>query len=312
MTAIESLLAELIDYAGLYPPAALDIHTAVRHYLDSARGPHRRALGRFVIDLERFPYLWDAAGGSMQGMRLAVLIAPNADWDDLRRLVDKGYRIEAVEVVAGPPAEIERLASRVPPGVTAYFEIPVSATPPLPVLDAIAGSGVRVKLRMGGLAGEAFPSPQAVAETLAEIANRRLLFKATAGLHHPVRGRYPLAGSPTASPTASTTASPHSPSSVMPSAIMPTAVMPTAVMHGFVNLASAAALLYFGGEAAEARQVLEEEWPGAWQVRPDAILWGENGWNADELHEVRQNFMAAIGSCSFAEPLHELEALGWY
>lgn len=285
MIAIESLLAELIDYAGLYPPAGLDMHTAVRNYLEYGRSAHRRALGRFVIDLERFPYLWDAAGDYVRGMRLTVLAAPDADWDDLRRLVDKGYAIEAIEIEPAPPAEVERLVSRIPDGVKAYFETPVCAAPPLAVLDAVAGVGARIKLRMGGLAAEAFPTPQAVAQTLAELANRRLLFKATAGLHHPVRGRRALRASPDS---------------------------PTAVMHGFMNLSCAAALLYFGGEAVEARQILEEEWPGAWQVRPDAIIWGENGWSADELQEVRQRFFIGIGSCSFNEPMRELEALGWY
>jgi hypothetical protein len=285
MKAIESVLAELFDYAGLYPPAALDMHTAVRHYLESGRSAHRRALGRFVIDLERFPYLWDAAGDYVRGMRLTVLVSPDADWDDLHRLADKGYAIEAVEIKAAPPAEIERLASCVPAGLKVYFEVPICAAPPAAILDAIAAVGARIKIRMGGLAAEAFPSPQAVAQMLAELSARRLLFKATAGLHHPVRGRHSLTSFPQSA---------------------------TAVMHGFMNLACAAALLYFGGEAAEARHILEEEWPGAWEVRPDAILWGENGWNVEELQEVRQRFFIGIGSCSFNEPMRELEALGWF
>ncbi|MFP5249587.1 MAG: hypothetical protein ACLGP3_07155 [Acidobacteriota bacterium] len=294
MKAIESLLSGFIDYAGLYPPAALDMHTAVRNYLESSRGPYRRALGRFVIDLERFPYLWDAAGEYVRGMRLTVVAQPDADWDEqcreLSRLLGKGYAVEAVEIKAGPsaeraPAEIERIAGRIPAGVTAYFEVPVSPAPPAALLDAVAAAGARIKIRMGGMAVEAFPTPQAAAQLLAELAGRRMLFKATAGLHHPVRGRYALSSAPQNS---------------------------TAVMHGFMNLACAAALLHFGGEAAEAQHMLEEEWPGAWQVRPDAILWGENGWNADELQEVRQHFLIGVGSCSFAEPIEELEALGWY
>ena len=34
MNAMEAALSNLIDYAGLYPPAALDMRTAVRNYLD--------------------------------------------------------------------------------------------------------------------------------------------------------------------------------------------------------------------------------------------------------------------------------------
>lgn len=282
MTAIDALLAGLIDYAGLYPPAALDMHTAVRSYLEYGRSIHARALGRFVVDLEEVPYLWDAAGDYVRGMRLSAIASRQADWDDLHRLVGKGFAIEAIEIKDIPAAEIGRVAMRVPPGVTIYFEVPMDASPA--ALDAIATAGARAKIRTGGAAAEAIPSTPALAQMLGELAARRLIFKATAGLHHPLRGRHALNGA-----TGSA----------------------TAVMHGFVNLATAAALLHFGGDAKEARLALEEEWPGAWRVTPEALVWEENGWSADELREVREQFFAGFGSCSFEEPIRDLEALRW-
>ena len=36
MTAIETLLAGLFDYAGLYPPASLDLRSAANNYLGYA------------------------------------------------------------------------------------------------------------------------------------------------------------------------------------------------------------------------------------------------------------------------------------
>ncbi len=286
MTAIEFLLDGLIDYAGLYPPASLDMHTAVRKYLEYGRSTHAQALGRFIVDLDQFPYLWDAAGDYVRGMKLSVIASCDTDWDELQgelgRLVDKGFAIEAVEIKGARAGDIGRIAMRIPSGVTTYFEVPIDAAPE--VLDAVATAGARVKIRAGGPTAEAFPSTQALAQMLSDLAARRLIFKATAGLHHPLRGRHALtyAGN-----------------------------SPTAVMHGFVNLLSAAALLYFGGDARDAQLVLEEEWPGAWQVTDEAIVWEQNGWSADELREVRRQFFAAFGSCSFEEPVHDLEALRW-
>jgi hypothetical protein len=282
MTAIESLLAQLIDYAGLYPPAALDMHTAVRNYLEYSNGAHRRALGRFVIDLARFPYLWDAAGDYVRSLRLSVIATPEANWSELHRLIDKGYVIESIEIKPAAPEEIAAIAKQLPSGLTAYFEIPFDAAPNW--FGAIEASGGRIKLRMGGIAAEAIPSPQSVAAMLEELAHRNLVFKATAGLHHAVRGRHALNG---------------------------TSGGATAVMHGFVNLACAAALLHFGAEADEALQVLEEEWPRSWQMTSEALVWGEYSWNGDELGEVRRQFFAGFGSCSFQEPMDELEAMGW-
>ena len=39
-TAIEALLAGLIDYAGLYPPASLDMRAAVENYRKYRGGKH--------------------------------------------------------------------------------------------------------------------------------------------------------------------------------------------------------------------------------------------------------------------------------
>jgi hypothetical protein len=286
MKAIDRLLADLIDYAGLYPPASLDMHSAVRNYLEYSRSTHAKTLGRFIVDLDRFPYLWDAAGDYVRGMRLSVLADPSADWDDLGRLLDKGYHIEAVETKVATAAEIASVALKIPAGLTAYFEIPVAAG--IDVFDAVLAArehmDARIKVRMGGVAAEAFPSAQSIAYMLEGIARRRLLFKATAGLHHPVRGRHALTSSVGSA---------------------------TAVMHGFVNLACAAALLYFGGDAEDACRALEEEWPGEWKVTDDSIVWQEYGWGGDELGEVRQSFFTGFGSCSFEEPLRDLEELGW-
>ena len=284
MNAIDGLTEGLIDYAGLFPPAALDMHTAVRRYLELSRSHHHRALGRFVVSLEQFPYLWDAAGDYVRGLRLSVVAAQDANWDEMHRLLDKGYVVESVEIKAvGSAAEVDQLLRAVPAGVTPYFELPV-CNPASDLLSALQETGARIKLRLGGMTADAFPSPRSVAEMLAEIAHRNLVFKATAGLHHPVRGRYALTYAPDS---------------------------PTAVMHGFINLACAAAVIHFGGDVDEACDVLEEEWPGAWQVTPEAIAWQQNSWNADELREVRGKFFASIGSCSFEGPIRELENLRW-
>ncbi len=282
MTPIEALLTGLIDYAGLYPPASLDMHTAVRNYFEYSHSAYALALGRFVVGLDSFPFLLDAAGEKLRGAKLTVIAGRRADWEDLHRLVAQGFAIEAVEIKDTLTAEIGRIAMRIPPGIAIYFEVPMDSSHAM--LDAVATAGARVKIRTGGTAAESFPSTQRLAQMLAELASRHLIFKATAGLHHPLRGRFALTNADGS---------------------------PTAVMHGFMNLATAAALLHFGGDAREVQLVLEEEWSGAWQITDEAIIWEENSWNAEELREVRQQFFAGFGSCSFAEPVRELEALRW-
>jgi len=51
--ALRELLRGLIDYAGLFPPASLDLPEAVRNYQTYRRGPHAWLLARFVVPASR-------------------------------------------------------------------------------------------------------------------------------------------------------------------------------------------------------------------------------------------------------------------
>jgi hypothetical protein len=82
-------------------------------------------------------------------------------------------------------------------------------------------------------------------------------------------------------------------------------------MHGFVNLVCAASLLFFDGELGDARRLLEDEDPTAWRFTNDEIGWRDFKWNSEQVQSVRRNFLTSIGSCSFEEPLRDLETLGW-
>jgi hypothetical protein len=81
-------------------------------------------------------------------------------------------------------------------------------------------------------------------------------------------------------------------------------------MHGFVNLASAAALLHSGWSVDEAVATLDEENLDSWGVREDVIRCRSFAWNTAPLHDMR-SFFLSFGSCSFTEPIADLEVLGW-
>lgn len=282
MVAMESLLAGLIDYAGLYPPAALDMHTALRNYIHYSRSRHASALGRFLVDVNVLTELREVAGDAAGHLRLSVIASPITDRDILAGLLHEGLTIDSVEIKTGRPSEIEGIGRSLSPGLTTYFEVPFDTQ--VETLAAIDAVGARVKLRMGGVVASAFPPPPMVAGMLKVLANWRLPFKATAGLHHPIRSRHAFTDEPDSA---------------------------SGIMHGFLNLACAAALLYFGGDVSQAILLLEEQNSSAWQVTPDGIAWGSFHWSTEELRSVRENFMTSFGSCSFAEPIHDLEALGW-
>jgi len=283
MSVIANLLDSLFDYAGLFPPASLDLPAVVRNYLCYRQGLHADALGRLIVDFNRAQALRTVAGERLREIGLSLIASSERDLDGLLYLLDTGLPIDAIEIKANAPSEIERIARRLPVGLTTYFEVPVEAGDAR-ALDAICGAGARVKLRMGGMTAEAFPSPRTTAGMLQALADRHLIFKATAGLHHPLRSIHRFEGS-------------------LDSA--------AGTMHGFVNLCCAAAIIHLGGDAIDAALILEETDQRAWQISPEAIVWREFRWSALQMEDVRREFFCSIGSCSFTQPVEELEALGW-
>ena len=74
----------------------------------------------------------------------------------------------------------------VPVGVPAAVELPRSEARD-EVLDVLAGTRHRAKLRTGGVRAALFPSPEELAGTLHACISRGVALKCTAGLHHAVR-----------------------------------------------------------------------------------------------------------------------------
>ena len=230
LSAMECALAGVFDYAGMFPPAELDLRAVVRHYLEYRRGGYGWALGRLVIDAKVLSALRAEAQGDASRLSLSV-VAKDANPEAIQQHLDDGLPIAMLEVKATDRDEILRLKESLPAGIAACVEVSIETTD-ANVLDAIGIAGVNAKLRMGGVVAEAFPTAASVAAMLKVLAKRRIAFKATAGLHHPLRARHPFTYQQDS---------------------------PAGLMHGFMNLLCASALVWFGGEVNEATQLLEEQ-----------------------------------------------------
>jgi hypothetical protein len=76
--------------------------------------------------------------------------------------------------------------------------------------------------------------------------------------------------------------------------------LPTRGEHGFLNLLAACV---FGDEEAALRD-------DSFELDAESFRWRGRAAGPDELARVRRELFSGIGSCSFDEPLGELEALG--
>lgn len=294
---LRTLLAHAIDYAGLFPPAQLDMPGAVAEYESYLASSDAWALGRFVVPAARLRELAAAAGdapsnplGSRQGeRRLSVVLGADlaADVERLRAFCadvnGEGWwrGIDAVELRASTPEAIAQAMRVVPDSVERYVEIPISEDP-TPLVRAIAGAGAYAKVRTGGTTTDAFPASDHVARFLATCLREAVPFKATAGLHHPLRGEYPLTYEPGSA---------------------------CGRMYGFLNVFLATAFLAAGLDEAEARVLLDESDPNAVTFNRTEAVWRSHRLPLDRLAESRR-FLTSFGSCSFREPIDDLTALG--
>jgi hypothetical protein len=234
----EALFARLIDYAGLFPPAALPMAEAVRGYDRYRRGEHAWMLGRFVVP---------AANAHEVPSDFPLTVLGDAPFDV----------VETKEIVEAN-------------GRTVYVE-----TNDLATIPELARRGLRAKIRTGGVTADAFPPVDFIAQFIRACRDHGVVFKATAGLHHPLRCVKPLTYEANA---------------------------PTGTMHGFVNVFMAAAI------ADRAEEVLTAS---DFSFDDDAASWRDVRVSTEEIATMRRTLATSFGSCSFEEPIADLKELGW-
>lgn len=296
--AVGALLRDLIDYAGLFPPASLAMAASVANYDAYLRSEWRWILGRFIIPVARLGEFEEAVAGlptpthgpGFVYWRLSALLGSDPVADVARigefnaRMTDysSGRRavVESVEVKVASSDEVKQLSGIIPAELAAYFEILLSNY--RECIAAVAGCGRRAKIRMGGETTDKFPAPESVIEFIRLCVVGNVPFKATAGLHHPLRSlhRFTYQGD-----------------------------SPSGTMHGFVNVFLAAAFLRAGMEPQLAVELLEEHSAGAFQFDSEGVGWRQHRLSRDEIAAARQSFAVSFGSCSFTEPTDDLRSL---
>jgi hypothetical protein len=287
--AVEGFFQSVLDYAGTFPPARLNLADAVSTYARAQTGAHAWLLGRFVLPASNLQEFEQLARTILrdpgQPPWPLSLIVTGDSFEQLERFnTEWRGRASITALEFGPlaAAEIDRLAGRVPDAVEAFFEVPLLDGDLDGRVGAIARHHAAAKIRTGGIVAGAFPTETEVVCFMTACAAARVAFKATAGLHHALRGRYPLtydAGSP------------------------------QACMHGFLNVSVAAALVHAGASAAAVLEVLRESSPEAFKFCQSGLMWRDRNIPTAVLAETRRHFFRSFGSCAFEQPVEELERL---
>ncbi len=324
--ALKSFCSGLIDYAGLFPPASLDMEASFKNYLEYTRSEDNEMLGKFIcpagrleelsVEIEKYKYKKDTR------FRISVLGTSGKTYDnffdnfyrDIRKILEfnkknpLNFSTNTFEVKLpaefADPAHRERLKEMIGyvnfiledeldyemnvfyesfPGNEDFLEILTDALKEYNTskTNSEAGKGkvkAGIKLRTGGTEAPAFPSSDDIAAVLKASNDKQIPFKATAGLHHPIKKF---------NETVNTD------------------------MHGFINVFGAG-LLLFGNELTheDLVNILNEKHPENFIFTDKQFKWKEYEISTPTIQRGRENFMISYGSCSFDEPREDLKEIG--
>ena len=307
-----ALFTALIDYAGLYPPVTRDMQAAVSEYDKERSGSSGWMLGRFIIAASRIEELLqeinayqrrteralapfalsvivDAVDGSqpwLTGMKTSLdrLVAPLQTETialqvlevPLPRLASQRDTYDAT--IGQFVALASTLGMR---SLPTYVELPRDERWHSGLPDAmtvLARYRCGAKVRCGGVSADAFPSPEELAAFIVAATNAKVPFKATAGLHHPLRGLDPAG----------------------------TGFM----MHGFLNVLVAALVARDGADAITVEAAIGEEDANAFRIDNETIAWRDQHFDIASIEAMRSDGFVAYGSCSISEPVEDLTAIG--
>ncbi len=299
--SLRALLARALDYAGLFPPANLQLAPALENFAGYVRLPDAWMLSTFVLPVAEF----DAAARSLSRfdgqypLRISAL-GPRTDNAEafLQSLCAATDLIAAFSKACSPAASVDQLEMPLPAEMdaqlmermrsilahsklNAFWEAPpkMAARAIGLIAQSNATSPARkfaFKLRTGGVTAEAFPSAAQIAAALVAAAKNEVPIKFTAGLHHPVR-------------------------------LFHESVQTK--MHGFLNVLGAGVLAAEHDWSEEqTAEMLEDESSDSFSFAEEFFAWREWRIPTGRVSELRK-LVTSLGSCSFDEPREDLRAL---
>ncbi|MGM7723175.1 hypothetical protein [Metabacillus sp. Hm71] len=292
--AVSHFMTELIDYAGLFPPAALSLTEAIKNYHSYIHGPNSWMLGPFVLPASRLGELepFREQFNDQYPLRLSVILNNSGKFEpELMTLQHfwETYKnagcIEAIEVPLPSQVDLaclEELDKQIA-GYRIFCEITGTNEQLLAKLDLIqkinkiSSRSFGIKYRMGGITSNMFPSAKQAAFVIHETKQRGLALKFTAGLHHPIRQYRKEVET---------------------------------FMHGFVNVFTASIMAYCRSvNKATIQAILLDENSTNFSFTTDTLSWRNLTVSSSEINHARNFFAASYGSCSFDEPREELGEL---
>jgi hypothetical protein len=329
--SLRAFLSKLIDYAGLFPPAALDLDSAIRNYARYRQGTDSWMLGRFIIPAERLAmlarYEEELFGATKEPFRFSVLAgggeAAKLAWQQLSNQVQE---IRLFYQRHGPTVAVEVLEVRLPLEIAAVVQ-PARVAAFLTELAAVLSEAGLGDL---GMFVEAPASPdqedwRPIQEAAIAGLNqyRQSRSDATAADPIPRVGFKLRCGgvTPNAFPTPAQIAVAIDGCRAQEVPLKCTAGLHhplrhhaedlDADMHGFLNVFGAGLMACADAlPAAQLLDLLGDQQEESFRFTDEVMQWRDTQLSTASIERCRREFVTSFGSCSFDEPRDDLRQLG--
>ena len=180
-------LARLLDDASQFPPGNMELEPAWEAHKRWRAHEHAALVGRFLLPARRAKQLASLIGFEDE-VEIGVVVGSEQP-ADLAELLDGAGRVTSLELRADP-AHAAGWGALAPEAGIFLEGVAVQDVAQGRRTDQRLGA----KLRCGGPSADAFPTCEEVASFIASCVELDVPFKATAGLHEPLRHWDPALG----------------------------------------------------------------------------------------------------------------------
>ena len=299
--SLYNFLDKLIDYAGLFPPAKLEIEPSLKNYAESIHSSDSWIMSQFIIPVSR---LHEVSADEMKKyskdfpLRLSLISADISNEIDIVNQFLNRYenstiftghesRISDLSTFSQHLLDIHQLPKEQSLDFVSFYEVGPSenwlsqmneTVSKISTFNTNYETNIGFKLRCGGVEAYMFPPVEDIAHVILACIEAGVSMKFTAGLHHPVR---------------------HYNESVKTK------------MYGFFNI-------FIGGMIAHKFSlgidslvgILVDENSENFKFDENGLSWKNYSISNFEIQNYRQTSFISYGSCSFDEPREDLQQLG--
>jgi len=299
--SLHHFLYKLIDYAGLFPPAKLEIEPSLKNYAEYIKSTDKWMMSQFIIPVSR---LDEIPTGLMkkysENFPLRLSLISGDICNDIATVnkfikmnnnstIFTGYesRISDLAMFSQNLLDVQKLGQDQNLNFESFYEVSPNdswinqmneVVSIISAFNARYEAGVGFKLRCGGVEANMFPPADNIAQAILACRDASVSMKFTAGLHHPVR---------------------HYSESVKTK------------MYGFFNIFIGGMIAdKFNLEADALTTILLDENPENFTFDDNGLHWKTYSISSLEIQNYRQEAFISFGSCSFNEPREDLQQLG--